>query len=84
MSSTSERSSGVSRFSLHALAALIVGGVLLFAFVLYLLVAFAAWLVTTPQYLVYAFLMLVVGQSWWILLAWLKRRFQTSRRRPET
>ncbi len=67
---------------LHLLTVVVVGGALLFSFVLYFVLAFFHWLFTHPSVLVYTFLVLVVVQSYWLLHAYLRSRYV--RQRKET
>jgi hypothetical protein len=75
-SESPEHKSGVKA---HVITLLIVGGVLLFAFVLYLVAALLYWLVFHLDVLVYAFTALAVTQGYWMLFAYLKRRLGTRR-----
>ena len=60
----------------HVLALLIVGGVMLFAFVLTVAITVLHFLFTHRDILVLAFTALFVAQAYWILFAFLKRRFR--------
>ncbi|MDX9721056.1 MAG: hypothetical protein RBU37_09915 [Myxococcota bacterium] len=64
-----------SNLKAHIVSLATVGGVLLFAFFLYLVVVLFGFLSEHPQLLVYAFLLLLSLQAYWLLFAYLKRRF---------
>ena len=58
----------------HAATVLVVGGLLLSAFALYLALSFVFFLADRPELLVYTYLGLAVAQAYWLLFAYLKRR----------
>lgn len=68
-----------SKVKFHILTLLIVGGALLFAFVVYMLLLVATWLFTNPSILVYAFMVLFTVEAYWLLFAFLKRRLGVRR-----
>ncbi|OIP43180.1 MAG: hypothetical protein AUK47_03145 [Deltaproteobacteria bacterium CG2_30_63_29] len=65
------------RLKAHIVALLVVGGVLLFAFFVYLVGATFAWIFTHPHVLVYAFIAVATVQAYWLFFAFLKRRFRS-------
>lgn len=61
----------------HIVALLVVGGVLLFAFFVYLVGATFVWIFGHPKILVYAFIAVATLQAYWLFFAFLKRRFRS-------
>ncbi len=63
------------RLRAHMLSLLVIGGAILFAFIIYLGLAFCLYLWRHPQILVYGYTALIALQLYWLLFAFLRRRF---------